>query len=364
MHFAIITRNLPGENCGLADHSFFFGESLRNFGHRVTLIGAKGRGDGQTVLVEDDWSPEGLVRLGERLEFLNPDQVVLQFTPLHYSQGHRLAYGLMDFWRSCSARWRTSLIVHETYAWDWGRPLGWLGARAQKRLTRRLIEESFRAFSASGVLVEELGRSGYADKAVYLPIGSNFPKPSGDRDTARGQCGIGKEEIVLVIFGAAGALKGMERVVERADRELRRKDLKIRWLILGRVPRAFFRLDSPAVSPGWLSPAELSNRLEAADIFLVPHNCGLSAKRGSLMAAMQHGLPVVGTRGPMTDDFWSGVEGVKLVRKDSDDAFCRAVEALCVHAQMRLEKGRYNRDYYESHFTWQRIGEVFLREVV
>jgi glycosyltransferase involved in cell wall biosynthesis len=48
---------------------------------------------------------------------------------------------------------------------------------------------------------------------------------------------------------------------------------------------------------GRLPPAELSAALLACDVIALPYRDGASLRRGTLMAAIAHGLPIVSTRG-------------------------------------------------------------------
>jgi glycosyltransferase involved in cell wall biosynthesis len=92
----------------------------------------------------------------------------------------------------------------------------------------------------------------------------------------------------------------------------------------------------------------------------MPHVQGLSAKRGTLMAALEHSLPVVGTKGAMTDEFWSRVAGVRLVEKADAANFVDSVAALCADRQRRQDLGRENAEYYRDQFTWPAIARKFL----
>ena len=51
---------------------------------------------------------------------------------------------------------------------------------------------------------------------------------------------------------------------------------------------------------GWVEPAEVSGLLQAADVAALPFTHGLTTKSGSLLAVLDHDLPLVGTRGEGT----------------------------------------------------------------
>jgi glycosyltransferase involved in cell wall biosynthesis len=69
------------------------------------------------------------------------------------------------------------------------------------------------------------------------------------------------------------------------------------------------RLDDRLVQPGWLPPETLSAYLLAADVALLPYVDGASARRGSLLACAEHGLPIVTTT-PAAPEVAAAVQAV------------------------------------------------------
>ncbi|MFN9116024.1 MAG: glycosyltransferase, partial [Bacteroidota bacterium] len=165
---------------------------------------------------------------------------------------------------------------------------------------------------------------------------------------------------VLTIFGGGNALKWKRDLVNKLDRYLKEKQISVCWLFLGGVPTEWFKVFYPVIGLGRLSEVEISHWLQSSDIFLVPHECGLNAKRSTVMAALEHGLPIVGTSGYMTDRFWNELDGVTLVPVNDDSQWCESVAKLCVDPLLRQNKGYANSKYYYSHLTWEKIANMFL----
>ena len=65
----------------------------------------------------------------------------------------------------------------------------------------------------------------------------------------------------------------------------------------------------------WLPPAEVSALLQAADVAALPFTHGLTTKSGSLLAVLDHGLPLVGTRGDGTEAALEGAGRLGPVRE-------------------------------------------------
>jgi len=360
MRIVIITKNLPPAVCGIGDHSVMLGEAIRAKGHSVTIIA--GNGDiGADRCVEDNfWLPERIGRLAERLKALKPDHVILQYTPLMYAlQGGRQNPALAAFWAACSREYRTSIILHETYFRAcWHLP-SLIRGTFEKKMLKAMVLSSHNVFTASQPLLDEVkGWSGSA-RVCLLPIGANFVFQPVDRERLRTEWGIASGEIVLALFGGGKInLRKLSGYIDATDALLREQGIGIKWLLLGGVKKEFFSLKSPVISPGFLPSKDLGEWLQLADIFLMPQILGLSAKRGTLMAAMQHGLPVVGTSGVMTDKFWEDLQGVVLVR--DREGFAEAVLSLSKDSSRRLQMGHANRDYHDNFLAWHKIADKLL----
>lgn len=356
----IITRALPPYACGIGDYTMILSESLKSLGHHVELFAGKGEA-GESIHIVDEWSYPSLSRLFLQLEKTGLDQLVLQYTPDMFSTARaKQNYDMADFWCSCIPRWKTSLILHETYFRAWWYPPSWSKGAKQKRLLKLMAGSSHHVFSASQPLVEEIRCWGGESKVHLLPIGSNFHFVPTDREKWRYEHQIDPDDIVLVLFGGGNSLKWLRGHVNSVDELLCKNGIHAHWLLLGGVPREWFKLKSPVILPGRLPEEDISAWLQASDIFLMPHFAGICAKRGTLMAAMQHGLSVAGTSGRMTDAFWSDVHGVSLVPLMSPGGFSDVVLRLASDPHLRQKNGQYNRDYYLANFSWDHIARKFL----
>jgi glycosyltransferase involved in cell wall biosynthesis len=147
---------------------------------------------------------------------------------------------------------------------------------------------------------------------VLVPIGPNVacePGPEYDRDAFRARLGLNAGDLAIVYFGLLNASKGLDMLLDAFD-VVRRVRPASRLLLLGgevgasdptdRLTAARLRqrldgLGERVVRSGWLPAAELSAYLLAGDIALLPYADGASARRGSLLACAEHGIPIVST---------------------------------------------------------------------
>jgi glycosyltransferase involved in cell wall biosynthesis len=338
-------------------------ETLRTRGHYVTLAAGSGTPAPDRVIVERFWQPDRLSVLKEAIDALGPDHVVLQYTPLSYAlTGGYPNVALDAFWEALGRRYRTSLILHETYFRAWWHPPSWVTGSLQKWLMQRLVRHSHRVLTASHPLIEEIRRWPRRPPCLLLPLGTNVPVAPADRAALRARYGVAPYEQVLTLFGGGEGLRRMRAHVEAVDAEFAARSTPARWLLLGGIPGDWFSLRLAAIRPGFLAVEDLSAHLQMTDIFLMPHISGLCAKRSALIAALAHGLPVVGTRGPYTDAFWDDAPGVTLVDRRPARAIARAAAALATDEGLLRRQGTENLRLFESRFAWTSVAEAFVSD--
>jgi glycosyltransferase involved in cell wall biosynthesis len=103
------------------------------------------------------------------------------------------------------------------------------------------------------------------------------------------------------------------------------------------------------ISPGRLEAGALAECLSAADVYLAPFADGVSSRRTTLMAALQHGLAVVGTDGPMTDQAMRAAHDALTLTPVSDaEAFAEATANLALDRPRRDSQAAAGRVLYEQ----------------
>jgi glycosyltransferase involved in cell wall biosynthesis len=149
-----------------------------------------------------------------------------------------------------------------------------------------------------------------------IPIGSNIavdPPAGYDRTAWRAHLGITPAETLVAFFGLISPTKGLDVLLDA----LQRLPEQFRLLIVGgEAPAAQDRAYAVALrariaEPAWRGRViitgqcpeqEVSAHLLAADLAALPFGDGASFRRGSLLAALAHGLPVVTTAAPQNQE--------------------------------------------------------------
>lgn len=202
-------------------------------------------------------------------------------------------------------------------------------------------------------------------EAIPLPVGSNVARSNLPRDEARIRLGIRGDAPVLAVFGSAHPSRLLAWICEAANRIASRSPGTVlvyigadgKALRLGLGPKITF------LDRGLLPSEAVGDSLMAADCLLAPFVDGLSTRRGSVIAAIQHGLPVVSTSSIWTDSLLLGQEG-RLIFLSSIEKGSGAFSSLAdaVFRQLSLPDPRQAdlRRYYDEHFGWSSIARKLV----
>jgi glycosyltransferase involved in cell wall biosynthesis len=202
-----------------------------------------------------------------------------------------------------------------------------------------------------------------------IPIGSNIPVscPTGDgRGQARSRFRLPETGPLAVHFGMVYQGKGLETLFEAVAR-LHAKGRAVHLAIAGDTraeDRAYRRsldalaqrlgIDRAVTWTGRLVDDEVSRLLGAADLYVVPYDEGVSVRRGSLIAGLAHGLPVISTRPPHRSAYLEDGRDLVLVAPRDPAALAEAMDNLLEHPDRAGSLGRAARDA-AARFSWEQI---------
>jgi glycosyltransferase involved in cell wall biosynthesis len=285
------------------------------------------------------------------------DLILLNYNPFSFGKwgfAPGLARGLGRARRRNS---RIGLIVHESYVPPLSRRWKLMGAW-QRRQLRSVCRRADLVFTPVEVLAQELG-------AVHLPVGSNLPDMRHCRDFERGRLEIDADALVIAAFGTGHPSRRMADVAAAANTAAG-LGAEVVVLNLGAGAPAIRDLDDSVrvFEPGWLEASAVARHLAAADLFVAPFVDGVSTRRTTLMAALQHGLPVVGTDGHLTDGILRrSRQALTLVSVDDRERLEGAVRLLATDADERRARGAAARELYERSFDWPVIAATIVAEL-
>jgi glycosyltransferase involved in cell wall biosynthesis len=106
---------------------------------------------------------------------------------------------------------------------------------------------------------------------------------------------------------------------------------------------------------GYLAAADLSRHVASCDLMVQPYPDGVSSRRTSLMVALSHGIPAVGTTGHLTEPFWSESNAVALAPTGDTRRMLQLVNWLLNDSRERARTGSAARRLYEARFDIKNV---------
>jgi glycosyltransferase involved in cell wall biosynthesis len=355
---AIVCNESAARIDAIRDHSFHLAGAIRERGVAADVCLRQAGGRWSLVDGESSESLPTSLRAGSY------EAVVLQYNPFMYGKWGFAPWLPLQLSRVKSAKrpMRIALMVHEPYVpmtnWKWVLMGTW--QRVQLEAARFSADIVFASIEA---WTRMLGDRRPFRPAVHLPVGSNLPDRRDARTPMRERLKIADEEIVLASLSTGPAGRVLGHAVQAANAVAAQTGSVVLLLLGAGAPDAHDLADSVRVfQPGRLVEAELASWLSAADLFLAPFVDGVSTRRGSMMAALQHAVPVVGTSGRLTDSVLAeATDALTLVPVDRPDLFADAVVELAQSRDDADRRGRAGRALYESNFDWTVIAGRLLQ---
>ena len=99
-----------------------------------------------------------------------------------------------------------------------------------------------------------------------------------------------------------------------------------------------------------------------ADLFLAPYADGVSTRRTTLMAALQHGLCIVATEGT-TPEGALGEPAMAKVPVSDYAAFAAEARGLARDRAARERHGLAARTLYDELYSWRALAGEFVRAI-
>jgi glycosyltransferase involved in cell wall biosynthesis len=318
----LVTGSPPQGRCGVHDYAQRLADALCR------------RGLAAKILDHRDWSVPGTLRLRSKIGALAPDIIHMQ-------------YPMIVGWRSAGPHLTGFLInipqvvtLHEFSIFT---------------RFRRASMEAFGLSAARLIETTEFERARFLAefprsraKMVMIPIGSNIPflprRVSAEK--------------IIAHFGQIKPGRGLESFLELAKIAARNGDTwsfqvigsPVTWAT-GYLDR--LRTEMAGTRLDWhINPSddEASDLLRSATMAYLPYPDGVSDRRGSLIAALGNGLPVITTRGPFQPP---AIDQVVAFAETPDAAYLEAT-GIIENPRRADAMSRAGMQYVEK-FDWARI---------
>jgi glycosyltransferase involved in cell wall biosynthesis len=373
---------------GVADYTRRLAWQLRSAGceslictaHRYARAPCEG-----IVGVTDRWDALGALRAARALGGLSLDVVHIQFAPSAF--GFSRAVGLLPL--LLPAGTPVVATLHEYGVWPAGgisgglRSVAWSAMERRQRADRETLLLTVQADRLLVTAPEhaDVVRDRFADcgpEVTHVPIAPNIPvaRFAGEDvpSAVRASLGLPPEAPLAVFFGFLHPVKGLAGLIE-AIAAARRVVPDLRLVIAGGGESHSVHADAAdamrrglqdvarrhgveqhVVFTGYLREDDVSRLLHAADVAVFPFDAGVTAKSGSLLAALAHGAPTVATSPPGVLDRPTEVEGVLRVPPRHTAALTDALVLVLSDRDLATRLAAAGRECADR-WTWPRIAD-------
>ena len=238
-----------------------------------------------------------------QLSTVSLDWLVLQYNPFGWGRrGYCPAVPpTLRRLRRMTGAPRLAVMFHETKVpcWPWKYSVMQMW---QFPIFRSVCRAAEVAFVSTSKWAPQVRRASATVPIRHLPVGSNIPVKKMPINEARRQCGIDPDAVVVGVFGAAHVSRLLDWIAT-ATLRLQRDYPNTVLLYIGRDGSKVIEACQgvKVIDTGTLLSEAMSAYFCAMDFCLAPFVDGLCSRRGSIIALLQHGIPVAGRSKPFVD---------------------------------------------------------------
>lgn len=366
MNWVLVTGAYPPDSGGLADYAAVLARELARHGDTVTVVTGPlesvSASEGISLVnLVDHFSHRGLRELEAFLQAVpHPRRMLIQYVPQvlgprRSSRFKGLPLTFAWWLRSQPPSWPVWSMLHEAkiMAPEGSSLVTKALAGVSDRMLQWLVSGSSRIFVAMEAWQPFVKPYLRADQTLeYLPIPSNVATAVDDRQRNRIRATLLEAGAHSIVghFGtySTSVTYMIEKLIRRSLTEHPHRQI----LLIGDGSREFAAHlgGGPRVTAtGRIAAIDVTHHLSACDLMLQPFPDGVSARRGSIMAAMALGVPVVSNWGYASESFWQEEHALALA--PDEQSLPALIDQLLVHPEECHRLGERGRQLYERRFS-------------
>lgn len=314
-------------------------------------------------------SPAGFRRTGEALRsFPAPRRLLVYWVPHAY--GWKSMNVPFCIWVWMRSRWhkdRVELMVQECFfEFKWGAWRQNAAALVHRVMTVILLAAADHVWTALELYEQTLRPYALGRKISFqwLPVPSNVVVSDNPAEVQEIRRRLAPSGFLLGHFGTYGSLITdlldvvLPPLLEGLDASLvllGNASAKFRERLLEQYPALAERIHAT----GFLTDAALSSYFNACDVMIQPYPDGVTARRGSTLAPLAHGRPIVTNESSKTESLWRDSGAVALAKLTPSD-FLEAVRLLEKDPGRRARIGAAAQETYRRYFEPAHMVETIL----
>lgn len=375
LKIAIFTNNFPPITCGVGDYSFHLATYLSKQKHEVQVFCSA-----KSEIVKKDfgnhpfhvspfiisWGKKDISGLVNKITSNKPDYIILQYVPYSFSK-YGIAWNIANLVKNAKKKGiKIITTVHEPYIrWDDSyNPKHLLTALLQRFVMRRILKKCIAAFTSTTHYAELLNK--YSKNIIINRIPPNIiPAATNNFEDKKNQY-LNKIEVsrLIVIFGERNISQVIEviRTINKLPGQI-----KTGILVVGKVREQKYKNEPFVYYTGILASEEVAVFLQMADLFVLPERVyknnrgGASFKSGALAAALATPLPILSSKGDMTDapPLQHG-KNIWFTNFNNQQQLQKDIIHLLSNPDLlnHLKKGAI--EIYNNYLTWEIVGSKYM----
>ena len=301
----------------------------------------------------------GFLRTGRALRnFSQPRRLLVYWVPHAYGyKSMNLPFCVWVWWRSAWHKDRVELMVQECFLafreGGWRQDAAALVHRLMTVILLRAAQHVWIALTGYEAMLRPFAL-GRPVTFSWLPVPSNVEVADDPAAVACIRSQMAPSGFLIGHFGTfgwpitdlleslapqiLGGLEGSMVVLGSGSQEFRERLVRQHAELAGRI-----------FATGYLSDAALSGYLSACDVMIQPYPDGITARRGSSLAALAHGRPIVTNAAGPTEPLWKE-SGAVVLAPLTPQGFAEAVRRLQQDSFERQRVGAAAREIYQRYF--------------
>ena len=376
MKYGLVSAAYPPELDGIGDYTWWMAETLgaQNDIRVFTRKGLESRvRNVKVVSFFDESKANSFASLMRHVKIWSEMEdetcwLILQYNP--FSWGRRgfcplVPYTLRAIKRLPKAP-NIAVMFHETHVprWPWKFMLMQIW---QKPLFRQMCRVADIAFSSTEKYARQVHSVNPTLQCRALGVGSNVSLCELSQVNARAVLGIPREILVLGVFGSAHISRRLDWIAQTL-RAAREKRGEVILLYVGGHGQSVLAVcgSNGLIDAGIQDEMRVGLYLRAMDLILAPFSDGISSRRGSIMASLQHGIPVASTLHEESDQVFQGKVPANLLLSKA-----RSIHGFATDVSRWLSDCSWKprvpceelASFYERHFSWGRIAGAMTTDL-
>ncbi|HKN74658.1 MAG TPA: glycosyltransferase [Candidatus Acidoferrum sp.] len=341
-------RDAPTD--AVEEYCRYLGEALRAHDFELELA--------RVAWLEDGW-PAAMRELERQAKEWRGCWVLVQYTALSWSErGFPLRFlRVLRILRQAGAR--VAMVYHDVLPYHGDRTIDKLRRRAQNHaMSEALRSSDLGVFTVPVSKIPWIGKR--HTRTVFIPVGANLPEPESAWKMRPGEA---NRLPAIAVFGITGGEGGIWEIASISEAlQIVAEGLgKLRLVVMGRhsdtAEKALKNLmDKQPIEVcalGILPGSEIVQHLASCDVLLFVRG-GISSRRGSAIAGIACGLPVVALDGPETASPITEA-GVVFADPKRQRGLGEALLKVLADPEYRATLAERSCRAQEKHFSWKAI---------